>query len=422
MTKIPAACILALFLFTSFAFAGEPVTADPEEGTAEKAEEKDGDPELEALKKRLAAIEKKLKKLEGREIGDRKAAAKLEIGFELELEWLYAQRGKVIPAKRGQLDKFTMDVDARFMKHFSMKAQGRFESDEAWVKTAYGQIDRLPYGQRLRFGKDKRLFKLARRTESYPLIGTAFWRTNDVGISYRFTIPDCKDADNYGYLKARVATGLSLTSREAGEQDQYYIIADRKAVSTADIGENEEYTLVLGGRFGSGRKKFVDMSLFGMTSKIGDDDASFLNLFINPVDPVRLGTSARNDNKWRRGAAVSLRYEGFFFQGMYIFARDCELYREGYYVQPSYRFSVKERDWLRSIEILARAGRLLPRMDHSEAQPMSWDRDEFTAALLVEIHKGLMLKMEYTVYDEDAGPGERPVKNNEFLFQLECKF
>ncbi len=404
-------------------FVAVPAYAQQSAGTqADRTQEaakaaQDSKPEQErklSLEERVELLEKKLK---ASKVGDSGVLKRLRVNFELELEWLYAQRDRVVPARRGQLDKFTIEVDARFSEHVSLVAQGRFEADEAWVKTAYAELDNLPCGQRLRFGLDGRIFKPTRRTESYPLVGSAFWRTHDFGISYRIKVPD---GDSHAYMKAAVANGLTLDSRKPGEQEQYYLVSDKKPDALASLGENEEYSLALGARCAGGKKQWLDVSLFGLVSRLDDSDAAFLNLHINPVDP-KLGTAERGDSKWRRGGALSARCADFFFQGMYILARDSDLFREGYYVQPSYRLPLR-RGWLRSVEVLLRAGHLRMQMDKSTAQPMSWDRDELTIGALLEIRKGVTVKMEYTAYDEDPGKGEKQVKNNEFLFQLEFKF
>jgi hypothetical protein len=423
MMRIVAAWLLLTFLVSVPVYAQESPGAEPGESkeAAESSEDKNSEEVKElSLEERMAVLEKKLKDLGTSRVGDTGILKKLRVGFELELEWIYAQRDRVVPARRGQLDKFTIGVNAEFDRHFSLVAQGRFEADEAWVKTAYGQLDNLPFSQRIRFGLDERIFKPTRRTESYPLIGSAFWRAHDFGISYRIRIPDSKNSDSYTYMKASVANGLTLDPREPGEQEQYYIVSDRKPGSAADLGENEEYSLALGARLGKGKKRWLDISLFGLVSRLDDSDAAFLNLHINSVDTT-LGTARRGDSKWRRGGALTVRYAGFFFQGMYLKARDSELFHEGYYIQPSYRLDIRHK-WLRSAELVLRTGRLIMDMDKSIAQPMSWDRDELTVAALLEIRKGVVLKLEYTVYGEEPGKGNRAVKNNEFVFQLELRF
>jgi hypothetical protein len=373
-----------------------------------------------SLEERLKLLEKKVEKLESSRIGDMPVLKKLQVSFELELEWMFAQRDMADSTQRGQLDKFTMDVDAEFDKHFSLTAQGRFEAEEAWVKTAYFQVGELPLGQRLRFGLDERIFKPARRTESYPLIGSAFWRTNDFGIHYRARIPLSADSRSYSYIRLAAANGLSLDRRQPGEQEQYYLMSDRKPPSGANLGENEEYSAVIGSRLDMGRKKSLNVSLFGLLSRLDDDDAAFLNLHINSVD-AELGSAKRGNSKWRRGVALSFRYIGFRFQGMYIKSRDAELFREGFYAQSSY-----SRDmgftWLKSVELLVRTGHLLIDMEKSIAQSMSWDRRELTFAAFLEVREGVIVKLEYTAYGEDPGPGQKQVKNNEFVFQLELKF
>jgi hypothetical protein len=369
---------------------------------------------------RLKLLEKKVEELESSRVGDMPVLKKLRMRFELELEWMFAQRDMADSTQRGQLDKFTMELDAEFDKHISLVAQGRFEAEEAWVKTAYCQAARLPLGQRFRFGLDERIFKPSRRTESYPLIGSAFWRTHDFGVFYRMKIPHSKDRGGYSYLKLAATNGLTLDRREPGEQEQYYLICDRKPPSGAGLGENEEYSAVIGSRLDLGKRKWLDVSLFGLLTRLDDDDAAFLNLHIKSVDTT-LGTARRGGSKWRRGAAASARFGDLRFQGMYIKARDSGLFREGFYVQGGYTLDM-EFQWLKSAELLVRTGHLLIDMEKSIAQPMSWDREEFTVAALLEIRDGVLLKLEYTVYGEDPGPGQKQVKNNEFVFQVELKF
>lgn len=394
--------ISAAFLITGLLLAA-PVYAQEKELTAEE---------------RLKLLEEKVERLESSRLGDMPVLKKLQVRFELELEWLWAQRDMADSTQRGQLDKFTMDVDAEFDEHISLFAQGRFEAEEAWVKTAYCQIDSLPLGQRLRFGLDERIFKSARRTESYPLIGTVFWRTHDFGLSYRIRIPDSKDT--HCYLRLAAANGLSLDSREPGEQEQYYLMCDRKASSVSSLGENEEYSASIGFQLDRGGGTWLDVSIFGVVSRLDDSDAAFLNLHINPVDPA-LGDAKRGDSKWRRGTTVSARWRALRFQGMYIKSRDADLYREGFYAQCSYCLESK-LELLKSAELLVRTGHILLDMNKSIAQPMSWNRTELTFAALLEVRKGVVAKLEYTIHGEDPGPGVKQVKNNEFVFQVELNF
>lgn len=379
------------------------------------AQEKELSPE-----ERLRLLEKKVEELESSRVGDMPVLKKLQVRFELELEWVFAQRDIAPSTQRGQLDKFTMDLDAEFDEHLSLKAQGRFEAEEAWVKTAFFQVDKLPLGQRFRFGLDERVFKPTRRTESYPLVGSAFWRTHDFGVFYRMKIPHSKGGDGCSYVRLAAVNGLTLERREPGEQEQYYLISDRKPPSGASLGENEEYSAVVGSRLDMGRRKWLDVSIFGLLSRFDDDDAAFMNLHINPVDGS-LGTAKRGDSKWRRGVALSARFDALRFQGMYVKSRDSELFREGFYAQGSYTIAL-DLKWLKAAELLLRTGHLLIDMDKSIAQPMSWNRKELTVAALLEVREGVVLKLEYTVYGEDPGPGQKQVKNNEFVFQLELQF
>ena len=52
--------------------------------------------------------------------------------------------------------------------------------------------------------------------------------------------------------------------------------------------------------------------------------------------------------------------------------------------------------------------------------PLTWDREELTLAVIAEIFKNLKLKTEYTVNTEETGNDE--VDNNELVIQLELDF
>lgn len=51
---------------------------------------------------------------------------------------------------------------------------------------------------------------------------------------------------------------------------------------------------------------------------------------------------------------------------------------------------------------------------------LTWDRNQITLAVIIDILKDSKLKLEYYINDEDIGG--KDIDNNEFLMQLEIKF
>jgi hypothetical protein len=59
-------------------------------------------------------------------------------------------------------------------------------------------------------------------------------------------------------------------------------------------------------------------------------------------------------------------------------------------------------------------------MGKDSTDSLTWDRNQITLAVIIDILKDSKLKLEYYINDEDIGG--KDIDNNEFLMQLEIKF
>jgi len=111
---------------------------------------------------------------------------------------------------------------------------------------------------------------------------------------------------------------------------------------------------------------------------------------------------------------------GFEVQTQYISAKDGELERRGWYIQPLYKIPVGAK-YLKSVTPFFRYGELDTRKIPAVfSDPLTWDRQKVTLALIADLIDQVKLKFEYKMNDEDTGGGE--VDNDEFVGQLEMKF
>jgi len=113
MVRVLASWAIVLLICASAHAQARPADTGGNEEKTEAAAGEDGSEDTEklSLEERVARLEKELTELKTSKVGAADILKKLRIEFELELEWIYAQRDRVVPARRGQLDKFTIDID-----------------------------------------------------------------------------------------------------------------------------------------------------------------------------------------------------------------------------------------------------------------------------------------------------------------------
>ena len=123
--------------------------------------------------------------------------AKFEIGGELELEIIDSQsNGRDFdPGGPGQLEeknnsnprmsidkivitpRVHVSEDILFQADIQFSPDKAVKLDEVWIK-----FSNLPFNSWVKLGQEDTFIQVSRKTESYPILGYAFWQDEDLGL------------------------------------------------------------------------------------------------------------------------------------------------------------------------------------------------------------------------------------------------
>ncbi|MBN2372649.1 hypothetical protein JXL19_02520 [bacterium] len=365
-----------------------------------------GDDLLE-LEKRVGSIEEKLKKEEKEGILSFKGK-RFKLGGEMEFEYVDTRSDQKIDNPEGhfQVERFSLIPQIQVAENIILEALLLFSPEKTDVNETYAVISGLPLDSFLKLGMDDRFIseKPNRRTEAYPLIGTAFWRDDEAGITW-----SGKHKEFYWNLS--LTNGFALGKKEPSEDKSYQMIQDKR--QTSDNNENKDIGLGLGWKRSFASNHLIDVHGFGYFAKLSRDDIDFLKKIAG------YGSSEVRMSR-RYGASTEYVVNAFSLGGEYIKAEDGTLDRDGWFAQASYRISFGKRTFFPSIEPFVRYGRLNIDLPKVFSDTLTWNREMTTIALLVDIVKNMKVKIEYYINDEKTGGND--VKNDEFLAQLEIMF
>lgn len=344
--------------------------------------------------------------------------AKLEIGGELELEMVDSERdGRAVTDSVGDgiggtnnsfprmsIDKIVITPRVRLTSDILFKADIQFSPDktvkldEAWVK-----FSDLPFNSWITLGQEDTFVHVSRKTESYPILGYAFWQDEDLGAFMG-------GAQGSFYWRFSVTNGRRLKDRRASEDDVFPIVTDDD-----DNGEkngNKQIGIGLGLNHTFKTDHRIDLLPFWYTSDLSTQDVAYLNKITN--------YAGGSDNTQRRyGINLDYVLGGFSLFAQYMGASDGGMDRDGWYVQPAFKQELG-MSRLKSIEVLIRYEQYNVDLVAAPTDSRTWDRQTTTFAVFSEIVSGFKVKTEYYINDEDTGGSD--VANNEFLMQLEVKF
>jgi hypothetical protein len=401
-------------------------------------------------KKPPASVEKRLDKLEtaskeqknkgllpsGR--GEKiKISGKVEFEYrDVEREENYYGNSTARPEGQFQLDKARLRIDAHLTRDLDGVLKLNAKESNARIKEAYLRWENLPLDSRLRIGLMPRFWRPSRLTESYPLPGTAYWRDRTLGIEWKW-----KYNPIFGHLA--VYNGLPLGERPIGEDDSFPILQDD--FNNLDFNQNKDLAAGLGFDQDWGGWGRTDLLLFGSVGKISSEDQDFLMHTFYPVPlPGTMSIDGypdtEDDDRTRLGVSGRYRWRGLRLFGQYIDSEDGALDRDGWYTEASYKFSIPEWKYFHSLRPLLRYSELNVDTQPNPFQPLSWDREQWTLALISEVHDNVILKAEYNWNDENTGIGSwdfglfpdrlpftqyshsSDINNNEFLLHLLWRF
>lgn len=360
-----------------------------------------------------------------------------------------------------QLD-FNREVRMRGQIDF-LPDRGRTRLKELTLRHRVRPLDWLQSDVQL--GLDDRFIRMGRDTENYPLVGNAFWRDESIALTYRLRIGDRNaggseeeppGALDFGAnpgelgLYCSVGNGYTLDNNEAGFDRAGFndLIHDNREVGGAN--SLREVGVGLGYRRNFQSLGEAELLGFYYDDELTRNSMSYLQNTLTVRDNLGNSIAGYGDSASSRssrygvnaayflpasvlyGAVIDTRRrDGLTLQGQWIQGDDGQLRRDGWFVQASFRFSFPEallfRRYLRSIEPIVRYGELNTNINPDPRLPGTWDREEFLIGAIVGVTQNVLLKVEYTLHDEETGagavlPGPSDVANDELSVLLQVRF
>ena len=353
------------------------------------------------------------------EIAEKKAdslislkGADLQLGGELEIEFRDTQKDSGIsdPKARFQLDKFVLKPVATF-RDSNISLKGEIEFYDGSAKFANGGVyfKHLPLDSQIFAGLKNRFISASRKTEVYPLLGTAMWRYEQLQVNWQ------AKQDPF-YWGVSFGEGLRLSTKQVAEDSSYKMLRDNRNVSHKT--GHPEYGVKLGVKHVLGYLGNINLLGFGFFSELDSTDIALLKSKLSSY-------TSNSDTMQRYGGRMVYKYKFNKLKELTLVAEGAQfedgvLERTGWYAQASHKWKFK-KTYFCSFEPLIRYGQLDTDSTKSFSKSCSWDREMSTVALITELAKNVKLKIEYCINDEKTG-SDKDVDNDELLVQLEYKF
>ena len=275
---------------------------------------------------------------------------------------------------------------------------------------------------RVEIGKNRPAVALKRKTEGYPLIGTAYWkgRQYHIDVSRKFAV------FNYG---ASIALKRPLGYDDALEDKSFNMLVYNDTEKT----DGQTYEFGLRGKMDLGIMNFQSWYYSG---KLIDDEDWKKRLhydfdyYANLEPDNVLSKDANIDHSWY-GARGEISIFNSLIRAEYIGSVDGFLNRGGFYGEISSNVQ-------KNLLMLVRYGEL--RIDPGGndffpllKDPQTWDRKLLTLASVYDITDYAKLKVEYYFLGEVTGDKQEyadserrsfqpEVKDDQLLVQLELNF
>ena len=338
-----------------------------------------------------------------------------------------------------EIDKTVLDFKLLYTQDLTYNFSLRFDDDKAYADKHF-----LKYKKGnsiLEFGKNRPLIALKRKTEGYPLIGTAYWKGRQYHLDYQ------KEFSSFSF-GASIAL-KRLIGYDAAAEDKSF-----EMMVYDDTEKIDGQTLEFGFR---GETSFKPIKLQGWYyfGKLVDDEEWKARLhydfdyYANIEDDQVLSDSAYVGHFWYGGRA-EYALGKIFSRAEYIYSEDGFLPRHGYYLETSTSFDFLSFE---NIFVLFRLGELKIdpmrqtnsflnpyRNDYDKSllenndednerfypllkDPQTWNRTMITFALGYDITSYAKLKLEYYVLNEETGDNTQPsVNDDQMLVQLKFNF
>ena len=338
-----------------------------------------------------------------------------------------------------EIDKTVLDFKLLYTDHLTYNFSLRFDDDGAYADKHF--LNYKKENSKLEFGKNRPLIALKRKTEGYPLIGTAYWKGRQYHLDYekRFS------SSSFG---ASIALKRLIGYDAAAEDKSFEMMVydDTKKIDgqTIEFGFRGEKTL--------NPLKIQGWYYFG---KLVDDEEWKARLhydfdyYANIENDQVLSQDAYVGHFWYGGRA-ELTLGKILSRAEYIYSEDGFLPRNGYYLETGTTFDFLS---LKNIFVLFRLGELkidpmrqtdsflnpyrnsydkslLENDDEDNERfypllkdPQTWNRTLLTFALGYDLTSYAKLKLEYYILDEETGDNTQPsVNDDQMLVQLKFNF
>ncbi len=338
-----------------------------------------------------------------------------------------------------EIDKTVLDFKLLYTDNLTYNFSLRFDDDGAYADKHF--LNYKKENSKLEFGKNRPLIALKRKTEGYPLIGTAYWKGRQYHLDYekRFS------SSSFG---ASIALKRLIGYDAAAEDKSFEMMVydDTKKIDgqTIEFGFRGEKTL--------NPLKIQGWYYFG---KLVDDEEWKARLhydfdyYANIENDQVLSQDAYVGHFWYGGRA-EFTLGKILSRAEYIYSEDGFLPRNGYYLETSTTFDFLS---LKNIFVLFRLGELkidpmrqtdsflnpyrnsydkslLENDDEDNERfypllkdPQTWNRTLLTFALGYDLTSYAKLKLEYYILDEETGDNTQPsVDDDQMLVQLKFNF
>jgi len=315
-----------------------------------------------------------------------------------------------------RIDKAVLSTKIFYSENLTYEIEFRFGDDGTRVDKHFARLQVPALYTRFELGKNRPFIKTDRRTEGYPLIGTAFWKGREYHLTSETKYPL---QDNVELLAgASFAMKRPIGTDDAAEDKSF------KMLVYDDYADKDGQTFEYGGMLGLEAFGFSAMGWY-YTSELIDDFDWKIQLKQNLQDYTSLGDPTDKTHYWY-GGRVGYDGCGIHLRGAYIESMDGNLPRLGYYAEGSYLITdVPDFLGIEGLEPFVRYGEL-DIWDHPEqlGNPNTWDRQMTTLAFLTHIDDNLRLKFEYYILTENTGGAapEDKVKDDQLLVQINFNF
>ena len=324
-----------------------------------------------------------------------------------------------------RIDKAVLIAKVDYNENLYYNFEFRFSDDRAFIAKHYARLNIPSINTQFELGKNKPMVATKRRTEGYPLIGTAFWK----GREYHITSETKTEMGPF-----KITGGLSF--------------AMKRPIGTDDAAEDKSFKMLVYDNYDSKDGQTFEygtslgLKAFGLsaqgwyyTGKLIDDfdwkmSLGFMSGY-NDYAKSTEGVEKDDMTHYWYGGRVGFDQGNLHTRVEYIKAMDGWLPRSGYYVEGSYDVNLKKG---RSISPIVRVGELnLGLLYPSLGDPSTWGRSLTTVGLLAKLNNFLSMKVEYYLVGETTGGKVTTnseglvvdnsfVKDNQLLMQIKYEF